>query len=190
MSDYETAFAALVGLGTVAIVITIAIGVLSIVATWIIYQKAHERGWAAIVPFYNDFVLFKIAWGNGWMFLLSVIPGIVMGITSPDLGLSFSSSSAAKAIYSIAGIITLVVMIITFVKLAKVFGKGGGFACGLIFLNTIFLCIMAFSNNIQFVGQPAAADAAAPDAQAGFQSPYGAQTNPVELPKDEPKDDK
>ena len=29
----------------------------SIAAMWILYNKAHEEGWAAIVPFYNTYVL-------------------------------------------------------------------------------------------------------------------------------------
>ena len=47
-----------------------------------------------------------------------------------------------------------VIAIITLVKLAKAFGKGGGWACGLIFLEPIFICIMAFDGNIQYVGVP------------------------------------
>ena len=70
---------------------------LSIVAMWILYTKAHEEGWAAIVPFYNVFVLFKITWGNGWLFLLLLIP-----------------------------FVDIVIYIITMVKLAHVFGKDGG----------------------------------------------------------------
>ena len=96
---------------------------ISIAAMWIMFTKAHEEGWASIVPFYNMYVLFKITWGSGWLFLLLLIP-----------------------------IANIVIWIITMVKLAQVFGKGGGFACGLIFLNTIFECIIAFDNSIQYVG--------------------------------------
>ena len=48
----------------------------------------------------------------------------------------------------------LAVNIIFCIKLAKVFGQGGGFACGLFFLQTIFICIIAFSKNIQYIGIP------------------------------------
>lgn len=77
------------------------------------------------MPFYNAYVLFKITWGSGWKFLLMLIP-----------------------------IANAVIAIITLVKLAKAFGKGGGWACGLIFLEPIFICIMAFDGNIQYVGVP------------------------------------
>ena len=38
------------------------------------------------------------------------------------------------------------------IGLSHAFGKGAGFACGLIFLNVIFICIIAFNKNIVYVG--------------------------------------
>ncbi len=114
--------------------------VVTVIAMWKVFQKAGEEGWAAIVPYYNLYVLYKITWGNGWFFLLLLIP--------------FAN---------------FVIGIITLVKLAKAFGKGGGFACGLIFLNFIFMLILAFSKDIQYVGVPGQAP---PDGGYG-QNPYG-----------------
>jgi len=102
----------------------LAVGVLAIVALWKIFVKAGEPGWAAIIPFYNLYVLFKITWGNGWKFLFLLIP-----------------------------IANIVFLIITMVKLAKAFGKSGGFAVGLIFLSVIFYCILAFDQS-QYLGVP------------------------------------
>lgn len=96
---------------------------LSIAALWILFTKAHEYGWASVIPFYNTYVLFKITWGNGLLFLLLLIP-----------------------------VVNIVIGIITMVKLAHVFGKDGGWAVGLIFLNTIFICIMAFDDSIRYIG--------------------------------------
>lgn len=101
------------------------LAVLSIVALWFIFQKAGEPGWAAIIPFYGTYVLFKIIRGNGWKFLLLLIP-----------------------------IANVVIYIIAMCKLAKAFGKGGGFALGLIFLPVIFYCILAFGS-AQYQGVPA-----------------------------------
>ena len=105
-------------------VVYLAIAVLGIVAMWKIFEKAGEPGWAAIIPFYNLYVLFKITWGNGWKFLFLLIP-----------------------------IANFVFLIITMVKLAKAFGKSGGFAVGLIFLSIIFYCILAFGD-AQYIGVP------------------------------------
>ncbi len=104
--------------------LSLAIGVLAVIAMWKIFVKAGEPGWAAIIPFYNIYVLFKITWGSGWKFLLLLIP--------------FAN---------------IVILIITMVKLAKAFGKSGGFAVGLIFLSIIFYCILAFDQS-QYLGVP------------------------------------
>ena len=114
-------------MGPFGTILSLAVSVLAIVAMWKIFEKAGEPGWAAIIPFYNLYVLFKITWGNGWKFLLLLIP--------------------------FAGI---VFAIITIVKLAKAFGKSGGFAVGLIFLSIIFYCILAFDQS-QYLGVPEAA---------------------------------
>ncbi len=105
-------------------ILSLALAVLAIVAMWKIFEKAGKPGWAAIIPFYNVYVLFEITWGNGWKFLFLLIP--------------------------VAG---FVFAIITMVKLAKAFGKSGGFAVGLIFLSIIFYCILAFDQS-QYLGVP------------------------------------
>ena len=74
------------------------------------------------MPIYNTYVLFKITWGSGWFFLLLLIP-----------------------------IVNIVILIITYVKMARVFGRSGGFAVGLIFLNLIFMLILAFGD-AQYIG--------------------------------------
>jgi len=105
------------------------IGVLSVIIMWKIFEKAGKPGWAALVPFYNMYILFEITWGNGWMFL----------------------TMFSTIIPIIGTIVVIVIYIITLVKLAKVFGQNGGFAVGLIFLNLIFMGVLAFSK-MQYVG--------------------------------------
>lgn len=125
MSDYYSYYENAYVSSPYVTVISLIVTVVAIIALWKIFQKAGEPGWAAIVPLYNLYVLYKITWGNGWYFLLTFIPlaGIVFGI-------------------------------ITYVKLAKAFGKSGGFAVGLIFLGLIFMCILGFGD-AQYVGVPA-----------------------------------
>lgn len=98
--------------------------VYSLVVFWAIFDKAYEPGWGAIVPIYNNYLYFKITWGNGWLFLLLLIP-----------------------------FVNIVIMIITRIKLAKAFGKSGWFAAGLIFLGIIFLSILAFGEP-RYQGMP------------------------------------
>ena len=118
MDTYGADYAALAGVSAVFWIIYLAVIVFYVFVLWKIFVKAGEPGWASIVPFYNTYVLFKITWGNGWLFLLSLIP-----------------------------FVNVVILIITYVKLAQAFGKGGGFAAGLILLSFIFLPILAFDSS-------------------------------------------
>ena len=116
------ATAAVAGFSIAYLIVGIIACVFVIVVMWKIFAKAGKPGWAAIVPFYNLYVEFEITWGNGLMFLTLLIP-----------------------------IVNAIIGIITSVKLAKAFGKSGGFAVGLIFLPVIFLPILAFGS-AQYVG--------------------------------------
>ncbi len=98
--------------------IVLLICIFEIVVFWKIFAKAGIPGWASIIPFYNIYCLYKITLGNGWLFLLNLIP-----------------------------IVNVIIGIIVLLKLAKVFGKGVGFGIGLIFLNIIFTAIIAFDNS-------------------------------------------
>lgn len=100
---------------------SLIIALLYIVSMWKIFTKAGKQGWIAIIPIVNTVVLFKIADLNPWLLLLYLIP-----------------------IVNIFAII--ITAIILEVNLAKNFGKSGGFAVGLIFLNVIFMPILAFSD--------------------------------------------
>lgn len=96
----------------------------SIAATWRIFVKAGEPGWASLIPVYNTYVLFKITWGKGLKFLLLLIP-----------------------VYNI------VVIIQTMSKLAKAFGKSNGFAIGLVLLSPVFMLLLAFGDS-RYMGVP------------------------------------
>lgn len=113
------------GIATGIMLISILISLFNIIVMWKIFKKAGKPGWASLIPIYNIYVLFEITWGNGWIFL----------------------SMLAAIIPVIGWIIVLVINIITYVKLSKSFGKSGAFAVGLIFLNIIFMAILAFDSS-------------------------------------------
>lgn len=110
--------------GTLNIVLSIIVAIVFVVGMWKMFVKAGEAGWASIIPIYNIYVLFKITWGSGIKFLLLLIP-----------------------------IVNIYISIKTQIKLAKAFGKGGGFVAGLIFLTPIFYAILGFSD-AKYLGVP------------------------------------
>lgn len=131
-SNYAASSAAVATLGAalmVYMVIIIAIAVIQIIAMWKLYGKAGEKGWKSIIPVYNMVILFKISGLSPWLlfvYLAAIIPFI--GWVAPI---------ALNAVLAY--------------KLAKSFGKDGGWAVGLYFLPSIFYMILAFGKS-EYVG--------------------------------------
>lgn len=99
-----------------------------LIVLWAIFEKAYEPGWGVLIPFYNTYLYFKITWGNGWYFLLMLIP-----------------------------LANIVIGILTIFKLGRAFGKGFWFGFGLLFLGAIFMGILAFGNP-RYLGVPSRDD--------------------------------
>ena len=103
--------------GLIVFVFMLAFLIFMIAAMWKVFEKAGQPGWAAIVPFYNLYIMLKITGRPVWWIILFFIP-----------------------------IVSLIVSIITMVDLAKSFGKGTGFAIGLLLLGFIFFPILGFGD--------------------------------------------
>jgi hypothetical protein len=91
--------------------------VVMIAAMWKVFTKAGQPGWAAIVPIYNLIVILKITGKPLWWFVLFLIP-----------------------------LVNFIAAIMVFVALAKAFGKGTGFAVGMLLLGFIFFPILGFGD--------------------------------------------
>jgi len=105
------------GMGIIGILFSLAFIVLMIASVWRVFTKAGQPGWAAIIPIYNFIVMLKIAGKPWWWIIGMLIP-----------------------------LVNFVVVIMLTIELAKVFGKGVGFAIGMVFLSFIFYPILAFGN--------------------------------------------
>lgn len=109
-------------------IIYLAFIVAVIAGWWMMFEKAGEAGWKSIIPIYNIIVLLKIVGREWWWVLLMLIP-----------------------------IVGFIIWIIVALDLAKVFGRGVGFAIGLIFLSPIFSLILGFGSDTYRGTSPAAA---------------------------------
>ncbi len=99
----------------VGIIVYLAIIVFEIAALWKVFVKAGQPGWAAIIPFYNIYILLKVIGRPGWWLILFFIP-----------------------------LVNIIIEIFVCIDTAKSFGKSGGFAVGLFFLGFIFIPILGF----------------------------------------------
>ena len=104
-------------IGLIGLVLMLAFVVFMIASVWKVYTKAGQPGWTAIIPIYNTFVMLRIIGKPWWWFIGLLIP-----------------------------LVNFVVAILICVELAKVFGKGIGFAIGVILLPFIFFPILAFGS--------------------------------------------
>lgn len=73
--------------------ILIAFLVIYIIGAVKLYQKAEKPGWAAIIPFYNTYVLTEIAGLNWWYFLIA-IAGTILSMAGLEniSGITFITS--------------------------------------------------------------------------------------------------
>ena len=116
-----------------------------VVANWKLFTKAGEAGWKSIIPVYSDYVSYKIAWQTSYFwitFILGIVASCVSGLANPD-----GDNMMILAIVSLLRIIIGIISILYSVKLAKAFGKGIGFAIGLIFLSPIFMLILGLGDS-------------------------------------------
>ena len=111
-------------------IIYVAFLILMLAAMWKVFTKAGQPGWAILIPIYNLYIMCKIAGRPGWWVLLMLIP-----------------------------FVNFIIAIILYVDIAKNFGKGAGFAVGMLFLPFIFFPILGFGS-AQYQGSSAAATTA------------------------------
>jgi hypothetical protein len=138
------------GASVFGIVVACIFAIVMIAAMWKIFTKAGYPGWAAIIPFYNTYILLKIVGRPGWWLILMFIP-----------------------------LVNIVIAIIVAIDLAKSFGKSGVFAFfGLILFSFIGYCILGFGN-ARYVG-PAAAGPAPQDPGEQYPGPQPGQVSPAQ----------
>lgn len=113
----DAAAAAAAGVMMLILFAEVVLGILTIVGMWKVFSKAGKPGWAAIVPIYNLVVMLEIAGKPIWWIILFLIPCV-----------------------------NLIMAILTFMGVAKNFGKGEAYGIGLAFLPFIFFPLLGFSD--------------------------------------------
>jgi Family of unknown function (DUF5684) len=91
---------------------------IAVIPYWVIFTKAGQPGWPALIPIYSTYILLKVIGRPGLWLLLFLVP-----------------------------LLNIVIAIIVLNDLSKSFGHGVGFTLGLLFLSLIFLYILAFGSS-------------------------------------------
>lgn len=104
-------------LGVGYIIFMLVILAFYVICYWKLFEKAGQPGWAAIVPIYNIVILMQIVGRPAWWVILMLIPCV-----------------------------NIIVALLVYLDLARVFGKGAGFGIGLFLLGIVFLPILAFGD--------------------------------------------
>ncbi len=104
-------------MGTIVMLVWLAICLTVIAGIWRVFTKAGEPGWGVLIPIYNLYLLCRIAQRPGWWLILMFVP-----------------------------VVNLIVGIVLSIDIARHFGKGAGFGVGLAFLGPVFYPILGFGN--------------------------------------------
>lgn len=106
------------------LIVCIILFIYGTILRWIIYVKAGKHGWAAIIPFYRQIVMYQVCGLSPWLMLFWLLP--IIG-------------------WFIMGIIAIMKRFC----LANEFGRGSLFGFGLLLLSPIFQSVLAFNPNIE-----------------------------------------
>lgn len=142
-AELETAAGVAAGLLGIYLVIGFISLLLTVIGQWKIYTKAGEAGWKALIPIYSGYTRYKISW-NKFLYLASVALLVVFWFFAESTGFM-------SVVGIICGLAGSIIQFISMFKLSKSFGKGIGFAIGLIILNPIFTLILGVGK-AQYVG--------------------------------------
>lgn len=105
-------------MGMIPLVVAGLLLLLFIATFWKIFEKAGEAGWKSLVPFYNLFIMLRIAGKPWWWFLLFFVP-----------------------------LVNIIINLLWCLALAQKFGKSQLFGVGLFFLGFICFPILAFDKS-------------------------------------------
>jgi hypothetical protein len=131
-------------------ILSLIIGITTLIAWFKLFEKAGERGWKAIVPFYSFFVYCRIATGNcklaGIYLILCFVYCVLTAIAS--------ISESLLLMLPLLAIYAAFIVIYSYInyQFGKAYGRGTAWCILMIFLANILTIVMAFDSNCKYVG--------------------------------------
>jgi len=127
--------------------ITLAVSILTQVLYFVFYikifEKAGQAKWKAVVPVYNEFILWKIGWNKLWFIVY-----LVISLGGAALPLAIHNIEASLAIYVASFIAYTLIRIFFCINLSKSFGKSYWMALVLILFPLVGLAILSLGASL------------------------------------------
>lgn len=140
-SNFSTS-SSLDGLGAVIVAISAAIGVIAIIVVallilqiigmWKVFQKAGEKGWKAIIPFYNIAILYRISGMSPYLVF------VYLGLLIPFVNIIVAATIGVMSLYQV-------------INLSKAFNKSTGFTVAIILVPFIGYLMLGFGKS-EYIG--------------------------------------
>ncbi len=113
---------------------------------WLVFTKARQPDWYALIPFYNIYIQYKISWDVFWFW--AYIGGLILYM------ILHGHNWFLNVLSYLPFLVTLGVSVTSSFKLAKSFGKPLPFGIGLFLLGPVFLLILGLGNSSYEGPQP------------------------------------
>ena len=128
------------GLVAFSVLLRVVITLLNLIGMYRIFQKMGMPGWKGLIPLYNTFHLYSLLWDRKF-FWLELVSTLCLSIpTNEESPLFLSLFVTAMSVVS------LVLTIKLYIRLAHAFGKGTGFGVLTFFFAPICLAVLGFSS--------------------------------------------
>lgn len=127
-----------------AVILSILYYVALIVAQFKLFIKAGEKGWKALIPFYNMFVSHHLIGMRHFWFILDIIFWTI------EVALEFTHAVplwVEETILTVALLFTIISEIIHIMKLCYCYAKNELFGIGMFILSPVFSLILAFGKS-------------------------------------------
>jgi len=128
------------GIWIVWIIVSIIVAIFWIIVLWIIFKKAWEKWWKAIIPIWNAYILFKIAGMKNWFWYMLLIAFVLWCV-------AWFLPKYEEPIGIIASIICGIITIVSSYKLPRKFGWGVFTSILYVLFTPICQIILAFGSS-------------------------------------------
>ena len=125
------------------VLLLIVLLVLMIIASWKIFVKAGEKGWKSLIPFYAQYIQFRIG-GISKIFWIN-LPVMVLLLVLNWMGRN------ETGVYKVLYYSNFALKALSYGYIARAFGKKTGFCIAAAVLPVIFLPILGFGS-AKYVG--------------------------------------